>query len=243
MKTLLLIPFYNEESRIDQQAILRYVSEDPELDLLLLDDGSTDATYQMLQDIASQSSQIAVYHSDHNLGKGGIIRDAILHSTDQLDQYDYIGYFDGDLSTPLSYYRILQNRLIQEPHRKMVMGSRRPNTDNNLQVKPYRRWIGRFVASLINSIIGYPFYDTQCGAKLFRTEDLLELVGEPFISSWLFDVELILRLSQMSDTPVEELVMELPVSSWEHKDGSKISYRYFPSMLGEMRKISKRYAS
>ncbi len=240
-KILLLIPCYNEAARLDTARILAFAKEHPDVHLLMLDDGSTDGTLKILNNLAHQSANISVYHSDQNMGKGHIIREAILNFPD-IQNYKYIAYFDADLSTPLEFVFRLEDEMEKSPDIVFAMGSREPTTDNNLQVRKHRQWIGRQVAGKINSIIGYPFYDTQCGAKLIRRESAIELFRDPFLSAWLFDMELLLRIKNTDGTDSwTEQVLEIPVDEWNHVDGSKISYGYFPKMLKEMKKISKLY--
>ncbi len=240
-ETLILIPFYNEEKRIDRQAITQATVDHPDLHLLLVDDGSDDQTPQILKKLAEENPQIEYFRSENNLGKGKVLRKATMEKADQISAYEYIGYFDGDLSAPLDYYEVLKTELQNSPQAQMIMASRQPTSDNHLRVKAHRRAIGRLVAGQINKIIGHPFYDTQCGAKLFRTNTFIDLMQEPFISSWLFDMEIILRLRDMPDTLLEEVIIEQPIDEWEHKDGSKITTSYFPNMLQEMLKISRKY--
>ena len=53
-------------------------------------------------------------------------------------------------------------------------------------------YLGRLFATLASTLLDVRIYDTQCGAKIFRsTDDLKIVLSKPFLSSWIFDVELI----------------------------------------------------
>jgi len=72
-----------------------------------------------------------------------------------------------------------------------------------------------------------PIYDTQCGAKLFRVSDeLRRVLAEPFISRWIFDIEMIARyISGRRGTdkrPVRETIYEMPLMRWDDVKGSKL---------------------
>ncbi len=71
-----------------------------------------------------------------------------------------------------------------------------------------------------------PVYDTQCGAKIFRvTPELASVLSQPFISRWVFDVEIIARFIALNhgDTSVlHDSIYEYPLERWEDVAGSKV---------------------
>ena len=85
--------------------------------------------------------------------------------------------------------------------------------------------IGRFFATLIGWTIKIPFYDTQCGAKVFSSDVVPTIISTPFVSRWLFDVEIILRLKQLLGKEVTSLLYEYPISEWNDVKGSKITWK------------------
>ena len=89
-------------------------------------------------------------------------------------------------------------------------------------------------------------YDTQCGAKLFRnTPETRAAFAEPFISSWIFDVELLARLGKTgrSDATYDtrRCVYEKPLLAWIDVAGSKIKLRDWVKAAGELVRIAFRY--
>jgi dolichyl-phosphate beta-glucosyltransferase len=73
-----------------------------------------------------------------------------------------------------------------------------------------------------------PRQDTQCGAKLFRvTSTLRSAIATPFLTRWVFDVELIARFVALAEgsgeASVESSIVEYPLHSWEDVAGSKVS--------------------
>jgi hypothetical protein len=82
-------------------------------------------------------------------------------------------------------------------------------------------------ATAASLTIGLPIYDTQCGAKLFRASPVVRsLFQQPFLTRWLFDVEIIARFIQACrcDQPEspKDLIYEFPLLTWKDVAGSKV---------------------
>ena len=75
---------------------------------------------------------------------------------------------------------------------------------------------------LIRLLARLPVYDTQCGAKMFRRALAREIFAQPFLSRWLFDVELLKRIPRPM---LETAVAEVPLASWRDVAGSKLGWR------------------
>jgi hypothetical protein len=72
-----------------------------------------------------------------------------------------------------------------------------------------RHVLGRVFVTVASSLLKLYAYDTQCGAKLFRRDAVGSLFGGEFVSRWLFDIELYLRLRTLSpDLGLDGLVCE-----------------------------------
>jgi dolichyl-phosphate beta-glucosyltransferase len=86
-------------------------------------------------------------------------------------------------------------------------------------------------------------YDTQCGAKVFRrNETLAEVFARPFISRWIFDVEIIARYLQLlGRDAAAAAIYELPVMRWHDVTGSKVKSHDFLRALNDLRKIKRAY--
>jgi hypothetical protein len=93
-----------------------------------------------------------------------------------------------------------------------------------------------------------PIYDTQCGAKLFRVGPPLErALAEPFVSGWVFDVELLRRLqvarADLGLSTVEASTVEYPLHDWKDVQGSKVKPTDFPRALAQLTRIYRRYGA
>ena len=79
-------------------------------------------------------------------------------------------------------------------------------------------------------MLGYPVYDTQCGAKLFRSGPATRALWDaPFRTRWLFDLEMLFRLGRQATDPAgaAPALYELPLRQWTDIGGSKITLLHF----------------
>lgn len=192
--------------------------------MFLVDDGSTDNTFKVLTELETQNpTQINILKNDKNLGKGESVRNGMIAAYNA-KKFTQIGFLDADLSTPLTEFVVLTDFLIQH-NKKAVFGSRLKRVGATIERSSLRHFVGRFIAILINWTIKIPFYDTQCGAKVFSSEIIPNITSAPFVSRWLFDVEIILRLKQILGKEVAKLLYEYPINEWKAVDGSKITWK------------------
>jgi hypothetical protein len=113
------------------------------------------------------------------------------------------------------------------PDLLMVFGARVRLLGRSIERRALRHYLGRAFATAASVALGMGVYDTQCGAKLFRVSPEIKAIFEPpFVTRWLFDVELIARLVQVRRgsglPPTEKLIYEWPLPEWHHVAGSKV---------------------
>lgn len=236
-ETLIVIPCYNEASRLRLDAFGEQLAEDSEIDFLFVDDGSEDDTLEVLQHLADQyPGRVQVLAQDSNRGKAEAVRVGLLAAFGQGSEF--VGYFDADLATPLGELKRLRAVLKQYDHVEMVFGSRVKLLGRQISRSAARHYLGRVFATAAAWSLNLAVYDTQCGAKLFRaSENNRSLFEEPFITNWTFDVEVIARRiaagRKASLNTVEASIYELPLNQWSGVSGSKVSASDFlPALLG-----------
>ncbi len=221
-----IFPCYNEEKRLDIKAFEQFAS-DPDnqtIDIILVNDGSNDGTLEVIKQLSESYSTIDYINLDKNMGKAEAIRKGVLKTIEKKN-YDYIGYFDADLATPIEEINAFGKYLKFNP--KIVLGSRISILgQNEIRRKISRHYIGRVFATIVSNMLHLSIYDTQCGAKLIRTDIAKVIFQNKFSSRWLFDIELLFRAKRLLKKEKHELI-EHPVSSWEDKDGSKIKMSYY----------------
>ena len=238
--SVLVIPCFNEEARLQPSAFAALL-EDPRVELLFVNDGSTDGTQVALQRIADEHKpRVRVLSLEHNRGKAEAVR---LGMCDALASKPYgVGYLDADLATPPSeILRLL--RVLYDRDVSVVLGSRIALLGRHIERSPTRHYLGRLFATLASAALSLPVYDTQCGAKVFRGSAALRAaLAEPFISRWAFDVELIGRLVRGSrDVPALDVhaFHEEPLLEWHDVAGSKLRATHMARSLFDLGQIAR----
>ncbi len=234
-KIAIIIPFYNESNRIDLSVFDKAFRQYSYYDFLLVDDGSSDDTFQKLSSFSNHKN-VTVISLTVNSGKAEAIRKGVLNSTD----YDYIAYFDADFSTPIDQLKKLIDFALDNKGYKIVMGARIKLIGNGVVRSLKRHYFGRIFATLIsNFILKTPVYDTQCGAKVIDFETAKIVFEKPFITRWLFDVELLLRLQKSHS--LEDVVVEIPLDKWVEMGNTKIKLIEFLSFPFQLIQIYFKY--
>lgn len=244
MKLRLVIPCYNEELRLPVEQIRSFAREQKDIRLLLVNDGSTDDTRRVLRELASAvPDRIAVLNLERNVGKGEAVR-AGMRKVLEEGGAELTGFWDGDLATPLDQIpRFIE--YFERPAVEMVIGSRVKLLGRDIRRRAIRHYLGRVAATAISVSLGIAVYDTQCGAKMFRISPTLEsMVAEPFVSRWLFDVELLVRLDAAlrgTDRDLSDAVVELPLMKWVDIAGSKVKGADFARAGRDLVRIARHY--
>jgi glycosyltransferase involved in cell wall biosynthesis len=241
-RLLLVVPCFNEEQRLDVEAFRAFSLPGQHLEFLFVNDGSTDGTQRVLESLRdSNPRRFSVLSLERNSGKAEAVRRGIEAALERSP--DFTGFWDADLATPLS--EVTGFLAVFESRRdiQMVFGARVRLLGREISRNASRHYIGRLGATLISQTLGIAVYDTQCGAKLFRVSDVLRTVfAKPFLSRWIFDVEIIARFVQLwGRDAVVGAVYEYPVTQWRDVKGSKVKSRDFLRALRDLRKIRQAY--
>lgn len=236
----LVIPCYNEAERLDVGAFRRFEFPGHSLDLVFVNDGSRDATGELLASVAAADPRCSVINLERNSGKAEAVRRGVLSAA---PSHEYVGFWDADLATPLSELPPFVE--IMETHREieMVFAARVRLLGRQISRRPSRHYLGRVGATLISSTLGLAIYDTQCGAKLFRSSAALrDVFSTPFLSRWIFDVEIIARFVQRwGRDRVAHALYEYPIERWHDVKGSKVKSRDFLRALRDLWRIHRAY--
>jgi glycosyltransferase involved in cell wall biosynthesis len=225
LATALVVPCYDEASRLDGEAFLRFAAARPWLRFLFVDDGSRDRTRERLEELRRKApEQVDVLALPGNRGKAEAVRRGLLAALD--GRAALVGFWDADLATPLAELDGFVAQFEREPELEILLGSRVRLLGREIERRPLRHYLGRVAATAVSLLIRLPIYDTQCGSKLFRdTPTLRALLAEPFLTRWLFDVELIARWldRRVADRArVGRHVREVPLHAWRDVAGTRI---------------------
>ena len=192
--------------------------------VILVDDGSTDQTLKILNNLSLQFlEKIEVLPLPVNVGKGEAVRAGFNHAFKR--GATQVLFCDADFSTGPQDLLRLCNTLDQHSECKAVIGSRVAIVGSHIQRSAFRHYKGRVFATLVSLTLGQKIYDTQCGAKVFNVDSEVRRAFEkPFLSRWAFDVEVLGRLLRMTHSDNnQKLILELPLFNWSEVTGSKLN--------------------
>ena len=237
----LVVPCYNEEQRLPVAALLVFLDSHPHVSLCLVDDGSRDGTLAVLRTLQAQRPErVLVVPVSPNGGKAEAVRAGVRHAH-ATGPWPFIGYWDADLSTPLSEVDHLHAALLANPACRLAMGSRVKRLGSNIDRRITRHVLGRIFAACASVILGLSVYDSQCGAKLFRRDTVDVFFAQPFLTRWLFDLEMLVRLRNAIGLEGMNAACEVPLSRWTEVDGSKLGLSAMVGVPLELLRIRAGY--
>jgi dolichyl-phosphate beta-glucosyltransferase len=188
----IVIPAYKEAGKIarDIAAADAFLRSRPSGgEILLVDDGSPDATAAVARELQAQYSTLRVVSYARNRGKGHAIAQGVLQA-----RCAAILFADAGLCVPYDIATI-GIAMLELDMCDIAHGSRRMR-GSVLRAQPVYRRLGSYAYKLVvHAAMGVPRYisDTQCGFKLYRREAARELYADLLTDGFMFDVEIILR--------------------------------------------------
>ena len=228
---VIVVPCFNEATRLDVRAFIQFIDIHGGYRFLFVDDGSQDDTAHVLEVMVREHpSRFAVLAFDRNRGKAEAVRQGLLRALDQGPAI--VGFWDADLATPLELLPQLTNVIYMQRSVSIVMGARVKLLGWDVQRSTARHYISRLFATAVSFVLRLPVYDTQCGAKLLRAGgEIRRTLENPFITRWIFDVELLARFALgrggLGRPEVEGAIYEMPLPTWHDVAGSRIRFRDF----------------
>jgi glycosyltransferase involved in cell wall biosynthesis len=224
----IVIPCFNEEGRVSEtlRVTLDYLAaKAPESELIVVNDGSTDATGRIAHQILSETKiATRLLENFPNRGKGAAVRTGLLAAREPIGLFS-----DADLSTPIQEVPKLIEP-IANGEVDIAFGSRALDRSLIGIHQPWRReQAGRVFNLLVRVATGLPFWDTQCGFKAFRLDVCRPILEAACVNGFAFDVEL-LFLARRAGLRIREI----PVR-WNHAEGSKVSF--FKDSLRMLREV------
>jgi dolichyl-phosphate beta-glucosyltransferase len=211
----ILVPAFNEERRLP--ALLERLRSDADAaargarlelaEIIVVDDGSTDATAQLLAAEDRAHVSLRVITLPRNLGKGAAVKAGM-----RAARGDVVLMTDVDLSTPLEDLARLSAAI--DRGADMAIGSRSiAGSDVRVHQPVHRELMGKIFNLLLRILSGLPWRDTQCGFKLFRRQRTQILFELQRVDRFAFDAELCVNARRASLS-----VVEVPVHWTDHPD-------------------------
>jgi glycosyltransferase involved in cell wall biosynthesis len=233
LSTIIVVPCFNEAARLQGHAFTCFLAGEPNVRFLFVDDGSTDASAEVINLIAREwPERVQLLRLDRNAGKAEAVRQGVLEAS--RSPAVLIGYWDADLATPLSEIPAMAG-LFADVGISFVIGSRIRMLGRDIHRSALRHYVGRAFATFASIQLGLPVYDTQCGAKIFRASpEILDLFSRPFRLRWCFDVELLGRFTALDAGYRLGSCVEFPVTRWIDVGASKLTMGQALRVLPEL---------
>jgi glycosyltransferase involved in cell wall biosynthesis len=220
----ILIPVYNERTVIERSLALVLAAplpESMERELVIVDDQSTDGTWNILERIAQNEPRISLFRHDKNQGKGAAVRTAISKATG-----DFCLVQDADLEYDPCEYPVLLRPLL-DGRADAVFGSRYMAGVQTRVLPFWHSMINKFLTLVSNMFSNLKLTDMETCYKVFRT-DLLKSI--PIRSNRFgFEPEITMKCSKRNFR-----IYEVPISyhGRTYEEGKKIGWKDGVKALG-----------
>ena len=240
-----VIPCFNEADRLNVDAFAEFVCDSDDVELIFVDDGSSDETLKSAQLVSEKAgSSVSVLRLEKNCGKAEAVRQGMLWAAQR--EFSVIAFWDADLATPLETIPEFLEVLSKHSTVEVVWGTRLPLMGHAIDRDAIRRQTGRLFSAASAAAVGVGIRDALCGAKMFRTGPILDaILARPFSSRWIFDVEILARLDILlkstGASPVQEALYEFPLNAWYEIAGSRLRMTDFLRAAVELTDLCWQY--
>jgi glycosyltransferase involved in cell wall biosynthesis len=226
----IVVPAYNEVDRLPRALaeLLAHLREWPgSFEIVLVDDGSSDGTAALAEELLGPVPAGRVVRLDRNRGKGAAVRAGVL----QTDGARVV-FMDADMATDLAFLDVVVRALADAD---VALGSRSVHGSRIQDLSPVGAAAHRLFAGLARVMTGVPVRDFQCGFKAFRGDAARRLFADVVEPGYAFDVEVLLRAHQAGLR-----IVEVPVH-WRVVEGSHVRrLRDSATMAAQLVRITRR---
>lgn len=235
-KIALIVPCHNEAKTLNADAFNRFITANEHFTLFFINDGSVDNTGELLKALRQKHPDRAqLITNTYNEGKAASIRKGVIAAM-EYGGLSAFGYLDADLSTSLHEFKKLVD-LLNQHAADYILGSRIKMLHTKIERSGFRHFVGRLIATIIDSRYRLGIYDTQCGAKCFSMQFAI-LFNEPFVTRWFFDIEILLRMRKLYP---DATGIEQPLTHWRDPGSSHLNILSFPLIAKECISLFSHY--
>lgn len=222
-RSAIIVPCFNEEDRFPFSEFLTFATRHTDVLLCFVNDGSHDETISVLNAFQMQAYRnTCILDLSKNVGKAEAVRLGMLHVYNTFN-IPLIGFLDADLATDPEEWLDMAQFQFDHEHYAAIVGSRIQRLGANISRDNSRSIFSKIFRNLTKLILKEKFQDTQCGAKVFKRELVPYLFGKRYISSWLFDIEIFIRIQhKFGRTALKKGVLEYPLLQWKEVGNSRL---------------------
>ncbi len=196
-------PAYNEEANITS-TVLQALKVLPQVaiqyEVIVVNDGSSDATAPLIQNLTEKHRQLKLINHPQNLGYGATIKTGL-----KIARFPWICYTDSDSQFNFSE---ITKFLPHTPTADMIIGFRSHRTDN-----PIRRFLALMLRIWDTVLFGLNVRDVDCGFKLFKKQ-VVDTIGPLVTASAMTETELLVRTQRAGWR-----IVEVPVTHHARPEG------------------------
>lgn len=227
-----IIPAYNEAERLPITLLdmdKKLLNMDlPSYEILVVDDGSSDATMEVMEKFTTFVKNLKLISNKENHGKGFVVRQGMLAARGEIRLF-----MDADNSTTIDQF--MKMKTLFDEGAQVVIGSRAIEGAELHPAQPfYKQILGKAGNLFIQALVAPGIWDTQCGFKAFRRTAAEDIFGRAKVDRWAFDVEVIALAKKLGYE-----IKEIPVF-WVNDTGSHVKLSSYLQVLIETVKIAYR---
>lgn len=229
----IVVPAFNEQDRLPAslERLTGYLADHRiEGEIVVVDDGSTDATAALAEDFL-RGRRGSVVGLGENRGKGAAVRRGVFEAKGR-----WVLITDADLSAPIEEHAKLA-ATARDADADIVIASRGlPDSEVEVRQRWARQTMGKTFNVLMRGMTGLPFRDTQCGFKLMDRARVLPLFEKMVVDRFAFDTELLFLAVRFGLR-----VKEIPVV-WRNEPQSRVNMLTDPiNMLWDVARVRWRF--
>ncbi len=224
----IIIPAYNEEHRLPTtlpQVVAFAEAQDYPVEVLVVDNASTDHTADVVREIAAKHPSISLLHQPIR-GKGAAVRKGMMEG-----RGEYLLIYDADRAVPVEEITKFLPPALSD--HDVAIASREAPGAIRYNEPRYRHLMGRVFNFIVRLLAVPGIQDTQCGFKCFRREVAHDIFTSQKIDGWAFDVEILYIALQRGYR-----VVEVPIH-WYYGEGSRVGPLDPPRMVLEVLRIRR----
>jgi glycosyltransferase involved in cell wall biosynthesis len=213
MKLSVVMPCFNEERTI-RTIVARVLAQPLDLELVVIDDGSTDGTIQIIQELARADKRIKLFFQPKNMGKGAALRRGFEESTGEI-----VVVQDADLEYDPDEFKTLIEPIVSG-RADVVFGSRFLGGPH--RVLYFWHSIGNAILTTLSNVVSdLNLTDMETCYKAFRREVIQSIVLEE--DRFGFEPEVTVKLSRIPKLRIYEV--SISYSGRTYAEGKKVGLK------------------